>query len=124
MLSERIREFPSKSFVGIETCNSILIYLKLGGLWKFKNVTDIKTTTKQWIMKYATEGQPFLIAVFSKETKSEICIGIVNNVIMRSQLLGGIDLNERNLDYKLGNGDVKMMWCKTLNPHKDKMKIE
>ncbi len=79
---------------------------------------------KKWIIKYETEGWPFLIAVYNRQNWSEICIGIVNYIILESQLLGGIDLNERNLDYKLGNGDVKLMWCKTFYPHKDKLKIE
>ncbi len=43
-------------------------------------------------------------------------------MIVKSQLLEGIYLNEHNLDYKLGNGDVKLMWYKTFYPHKDKMK--
>ncbi len=43
-------------------------------------------------------------------------------MIVESQLLGGIDLNECNLDCRPDNGDVKLMWCTTFHPHKDKMK--
>ncbi len=63
-------------------------------------------------MEYASEGQPILFAVFSKETKSEICICITNNMIVESQLLGGIDLNEHNSDFMLSIGDVRLI-CKT-----------
>ncbi len=73
-------------------------------------------------MEYATEGQTFLIAVFSKETKSEICIGITNNMIVESQLFSGIELNQGTLDFVLGDGNVRLMWCKMFYPHKDKMK--
>ncbi len=44
-------------------------------------------------MEYATEGQPFLVAVYNKQNWSEICCGIVNNIIVESQLLGDIDLH-------------------------------
>ncbi len=40
----------------------------------------------------------FLIAVYNRQIWSEICIGIVNHMIMESQLLVGTDLNERHLD--------------------------
>ncbi len=40
------------------------------------------------------KGQPFLFAVFCKETKSEICIGVTNDLIVESQLLGSNELNE------------------------------
>ena len=73
-------------------------------------------------MEYAKHSQPFLFAVFCKETKSEICIGITNDMIVKSQLLGGIELNECNLDFMLGDGNIRLMWCKTFYPHKDKMK--
>ncbi len=73
-------------------------------------------------MEYTLEGKPLLIAVLYKETLSEICTGVKNNKIVESQLLGGIDLNKLNLDFMLGDGDVRLMWCKTFNPHKDKMK--
>ncbi len=43
-------------------------------------------------------------------------------MIVESQLLGGIELNERNLDFIFGDGDVRLMWCKTFYPHKIKMK--
>ncbi len=43
-------------------------------------------------------------------------------MIVESQLLGGIELNEHNLDFMLGDGDVRLMWCKTFYPHEDKMK--
>ncbi len=43
-------------------------------------------------------------------------------MIVESHLLGFIELNECNLDYMLGEGDVKLMWCKTFYPHKDKLK--
>ncbi len=43
-------------------------------------------------------------------------------MIVESQFLGGIELNERNLDFMLGDGDVRLIWCKTFYPHEDKMK--
>ncbi len=55
-------------------------------------------------MEYATNSQPFLVAVYSKQNHSETCIGIANNMIVASQLSGAIDLNEHNLDHMLGNG--------------------
>ncbi len=110
------------SFVGIKICTQILIDLQLGRFQKYKNFENIKKPIKQWIMEYAKKGQPFLFAVFCKETKSEICIGITNDMIVESQLLGGIELNERNLDLMLGEGNVRLMWCKTFYPHEDKMK--
>ncbi len=64
----------------------------------------------------------FLIDVFSREIQLEICICITNNMIAESQLLGGIELNERNLDFMLGDSNVKLMWCKTFYLHKDMMK--
>ncbi len=73
-------------------------------------------------MEYATKDQPFLFAVFSKETKSEIFNGIINNMIVESQLLGDIELNESNVDFMVDVGDVRLVWCKTFCPHIDKMK--
>ncbi len=110
------------SFVGIKICTQILIDLQLGRFQKYNNYQNIKIPVKQWIMEYAKKGQPFLIDVFCKETKSKICIGVFNNMIVESQLLGGIELNECNLDFKLGESDVRLMWCKTFYLHKDKMK--
>ncbi len=110
------------SFVGIKICTQVLIDLQLGHFQKYKNYQNIKIPIKQWIMEYAKHGQSFLFAVFCKETKSEICIGITNDMIVESQLLGGIELNERNLDFMLGKGNIRLMWCKTFYPHKDKMK--
>ncbi len=57
-------------------------------------------------MKYATNGYPLLGALYSTQKQSETCMGIVNNVIVELQLLGGVDMNECNLDYVLGNGDA------------------
>ena len=110
------------SFVGIKICTRIMIDLQLGRFQKYKNCDNIKIPIKQWIIEYAKNGQPFLLAVFYKKTKSEICIGINNDMIVESQLLGGIELNERNLDLMLGEGDVRLVWCKTFYPHEDKIK--
>lgn len=44
----------------------MLTGLQLGQIQKGKN-QDIKITTKQWIMEYATSSQPFLVAVYSKK---------------------------------------------------------
>ncbi len=74
-------------------------------------------------MEYATKGQPILVVVFNKQTWTETCIGVINNMIVESQLLGGIDLNEANLECELGKGDVELIWCRTFYPHKDKMKF-
>ncbi len=73
-------------------------------------------------MEYATKDQLFLVAVYNKQTWTEICIGIINNMIVKSQLLGGIDLNKANLERELGKGDDELMWSRTFYPHKDKMK--
>ncbi len=81
-------------FVGIKICTTILIDLQSGRFQNYRNYQNIKIPVKQWIMKYATKGQPFLIDVFSKETKLEICIGITNNMTVESQLLGSNELNE------------------------------
>ncbi len=43
-------------------------------------------------------------------------------MIVESQLLGGIDLNEHNLGFMLGDDDVGLIWCKMFYSHKDKMK--
>ncbi len=110
------------SFVGIKICTQILIDLQLGCFQKYKNYQNIKIPIKQWIMEYAKKGQPFLLAVFCKKTKLEICIGITNDMIVESQLLGGIELNERNLDLMLGEGNVRLVWCKTFYPHENKIK--
>ncbi len=122
MLVERVRELQGESFLGIKTCNSNLTDLQLGCFVKYKNIKDIKTSVKQWVIEYATKGQPFLIAVYKRQTRTEICIGIINNMIVESQLLGSIDLHEANLECKLGNCGVKLMWCRTFYPYKDKMK--
>ncbi len=45
-LTERVGELHGHSFVGIKTCNSILTDLHLGQIMKYKNITDIKTMTK------------------------------------------------------------------------------
>ncbi len=100
------------------------LFLRLWRFQKHKNIKDIKTMTKQLIMEYALEGQPFLVAVYNRQQQSEIWIGIAHHTIVESQLLGGIVLNECNLDFKLGNGDVTLMWCITFYPHKDKRKME
>ncbi len=73
-------------------------------------------------MECATNRQPFLVAVYRKQKQSETCIVIVDHIVTESQLIGAIDLNECNLDYILGNVDVSLIWCKTIYPHKDKMK--
>ncbi len=77
-------------------------------------------TEKQWIMEYATKLQPFLGSVCNRQTQSEMFIGIVNHMIVELQLLGGIDLNVGNLEFILGNGDVKLMWFRTFYLQKDK----
>ncbi len=110
------------SFAGIKICTQNLIDLQLGRFQKYKNIQKIKIPIRQRIMEYALEDQPFLFAVFSKVTKFGICIGITYNMIVELQLLGGIELNERNLDFMLSDGDIRLMWCKTFYPHKDKMK--
>ncbi len=104
------------------TLSIFLADLQLGRFVKYKKIKDIKTTVKQWIMEYATKGQPFLVVVYNKQTLTEICIGVINNMIVESQLLGGIDLNEANLQCKLSNDEIKWMWCRTFYPYKDKMK--
>ncbi len=43
-------------------------------------------------------------------------------MIVESQLLSGIELNENNLDFMLGDGKIRLMWCKTFYLHQDKMK--
>ncbi len=111
-----------ESFVGIKICTQILIDLQLGRFQKYNNFQNIKIPIKQWIMEYAKHSQPFLFAVFCKESKSEICIGITNDMNVESQLFGGIELNERNSDFMLCVGNFRLMWCKTFYPHKDKMK--
>ncbi len=108
------------SFVGIKICTQVLIDLQLGRFQKCKKFQNIKIPIKQWIMEYAKKVQPFLFAVFCKETKSRICIGITNDMIVESQLLGGIELNEHNLDFMLNY--IRLMLCKTFYPHKDKTK--
>ena len=121
-LEERVIKLQEESVVGINTCNSVLTDMQLGRFAKYKKIKDIKPTVKEWIMEYATRGQPFLVAVYNKQTRTETCIGVINNMIVESQLLGGIDLNEANLECEFGNGDVELMWCRTFYPHKDKMK--
>jgi len=110
------------------SCDAYLIFRKsqriarrsiLGHFVKYKKIKDIM---KQWIVEYGTKGQPFLSAVYNRETWTETCIGIINNMIVESQLLGGIDLHETNLECKLGNDDLELMWCRTFYQHKDKMK--
>ncbi len=105
VLVDRVQLLQRDSFVGIKICTQILIDLQLGRFQKYKNFENIKIPIKQWIMEYAKKGQPFLLAVFCKETKSEICIGITNDMIVESQLFGGIELNECNLDFMLSDGN-------------------
>ncbi len=106
---ERVIKLLGESIVGINTCNSVLTDMQLGRFVKYKKIKDINTMVKQWIMEYATKGQPFLVAVYNKQTWTEICIGVINNMIVESQLLGGIDLNEPNMSCKLWNDEVKLM---------------
>ena len=105
----KVRELQGEAFVGINTCNAVLTELQLGHFVKYKNCKDIKTMVKQWIIEYATKGQPFLVAVYNRQTWTETCIGIINNMIVESQLLGGIDLNEANLECEFNKGDVELM---------------
>ncbi len=105
MLEESMRLMLRKSFVGIKICTTILIDLDLGRFQKYKNFQNIKIIFKQLMMEYARQGHPFLFAVLNKKTKSDFCIGMTNNMIVESQLLGNIDLNERNLDLILGDDD-------------------
>ncbi len=44
--------------------------------------------------------------MYNRQTQTEICIGIIYNMIVESQLLGGIDLHAANLECKLGKDDV------------------
>ncbi len=111
-----------ESFVGIKICTTILIDLQLGQFQKYRNYQNVKIPINQWIVEYAKKGQPFLIDVFNKETLSEICIGITNEIIVEYQLLGGIELNEGNLDYMLVDSDERLMRCKIFYLHKNKMK--
>ncbi len=122
VLADKVRSMLRDSFVGIKICTRIVIDLQIGRFQKYKNFENIKIPIKQWIMEYAKNGQPFLFAVFCKKTKSEICIGITNDMIVESQLLGGIELNDCNLDFMLGEGNVRLMWCKTFYPHENKIK--
>ncbi len=50
-----------------------------------------------------------LVAVYSIE-KSETCIGIENKMIVESQLMGGINLDECSLDYMMVNDDEGLIW--------------
>ncbi len=84
-VTTRVRDLQEDSFVGTKTCDSILTDLQLGCFQKYKNITDIKTMTKKWIIKYSTEGQPFLISVYNRQNWSETWIGIVNDMIVESQ---------------------------------------
>ncbi len=51
------------------------------------------------------------MSIYNKKMKTETCIGILGTIIVESNLFGGINLNESNLDYLLGNGDVCIEWC-------------
>ncbi len=60
--------------------------------------------------------------MYNRQTQTDICIGIIINMIVELQLLGHIDLHVANLRYKLGKDDVELMWCRTFYLYKDKMK--
>ena len=108
----RVKVLKHESVVGIKTCASLLSELHLGHIQKKKNCPDIhKIAIKEWIIDFASSGQPFLVSVYNKKMKAEICIGILGNVIVQSNLLGGNNLNKSNLDYLLGDGDVHIEWC-------------
>lgn len=125
LLANKVQALQRESFVGIKACISALAELKLGIFEKNKiDIKGLKLSTKQWIMEYAKKGHPFLVAVTCKKKnfknkRSEICIGIVNHMIVESQLLGGINLNESNLDYIVGNDSVELIWCRTFYPTKE-----
>ncbi len=109
IFEEKVRELQGEAFLGINTCKAVLTELQLGRFVKYKKIKDIKTTVKQWIIGYAAKGQAFLVAVYNRQTQTDTCIGIINDMIVESQLLSGIDLHEANLECKLGKDDDEVM---------------
>ncbi len=102
----------NESKVAIKTCATLLSELHLGHIQKKKNVPDIdRSAIKEWMIGLGSSRQPFLVCVYNKKLKVEIFIGFVGTMIVELNLFGGINLNESNLDYLLGDGDICIEWC-------------
>ena len=80
-----------------------------------------KSAIKEWIIDFALSGQPFIVCVYNKKKRAEICIGILGTMIVESNLFGGINLNDSNLDNVLGDGKIHIEWCQVFTPNKDKI---
>ncbi len=80
----KVRGLQGEAFVGINTCNAVLTELQSGRFVKYKKIKDVNTTVKQWIVEYATKDWSFLVAVYNRQTWTETCIGIINNMIVES----------------------------------------
>ncbi len=76
IFEEKVRELQWEAFVGINTCNTVLTELQLGCFVKYKKIKDIKTTVKQWIIGYAAKGQPFLVAMYNRQTRLRLALAL------------------------------------------------
>lgn len=65
--ARRVAVLQRESAVGMKTCVKVLIDLQLGRFQKDMNYEDINITKTQWIMMSARNGQPFLVAIYSKK---------------------------------------------------------
>ena len=120
-LEPQVKLLKNETNVGIKTCANLLSKLGLGQMQKTKFCSDFdKLAPKDKIIDLSSSGQPFLVCVYNKKMSADICIGILGNMIVKSNLLGGINLNEPNLDYLLGDGDLRIVWCRVFIPNKDK----
>ena len=121
-LVSKVEVLKNASNVGIKTCASLLSELRLGHIQKKKNYPDSdRNAIKEWIIDFASSGRPFIVCFYNKKKRAEICIGILGTMIVESNLFGGIDLNDTNLDYVIGDGQIHIEWCRVFSPNKDKI---
>ncbi len=67
-----------------------------------KNEIDYSSNAKNWIIDYAGRNKPFLVAIRGRYNTIGHCIGIVQNMIVDTTLMDGIELSHDSLDAVLG----------------------
>ncbi len=66
--------------------------------------------------------QPFSVAIWGKINTIGHCIWIVQNMIVDSTFMEGVELSCESLDVVLGETVTEIIWCQTYYPLFDKMK--
>lgn len=83
----RVKVLLQESIVGIKSCTSILSELLHLGQKKTSSPGIDRIVVTDWIMDFASICQQFLVSVYDKKKKDEICIGIFSSTMVEPNLL-------------------------------------